>query len=99
MKASRTRRILFVLAGICLLTCLALLVIFTSGWWSADEPTYEGKPVSVWFKEYAYASNAPASPRQPVGTRVLPDGRMVLTQITRDGRVVTLPGSTNRAAQ
>jgi len=58
MKTSRTRLILFVLVGICLLASLALLVVVASGLWASNEPVYQGKPVSVWFREYAYASNS-----------------------------------------
>jgi hypothetical protein len=99
MNARRARQIVFVLVAICLLASLTLLVNFAAGWWFADEPTYEGKPVSVWFREYAYASNAPAARTRNLGVRIQPGGRMVLTQVTPDGRLVTLSAPTNRAAQ
>ena len=58
MNAKHARQIVLVLVGLALLASLVLLVIVVRGVWSADEPTYEGKPVSVWFREYAYASNS-----------------------------------------
>jgi hypothetical protein len=99
MNATRARRVVFVLVGLCLLASLALLLVVASGFWSSDEPTYEGKSVSVWFKEYAYASNAPAAPLRNLGARRMPDGRMVLMQIDPAGRLVTLQAPTNPAAQ
>ena len=99
MKARRARRIVSVLVGLCLLASLALLFVVTTGFWSTAEPNYEGKSVSTWFKEYAYSSNAPAAQPRTMGTRIQPDGRMVLMQIDSAGRLVTLQGPTNRAAQ
>lgn len=99
MNAKHARWILYLLVGICVLTSLVLLIFLASNWWSADEPAYEGKPVSVWFKEYAYASNAAAMRVQNLGARRMPDGRMVLMQIDAAGRLVTLQAPTNPAAQ
>src|SRR6266704_3028315 len=92
MKAKRLRVIVLVLVG------LSLLVLATR-FRPSGEPAYEGKPVSVWFKEYAYASNAPAARISLGSTLTLRGGRTVLFRIDPAGRVVTLQTPTNRTAQ
>src|SRR6266496_3458274 len=57
----------------------------------SDEPTYQGKPVSVWFKEYANATNPALFTVS--GTQ---GGRMIIPQAAFGGRVVMVsPPSTN----
>lgn len=46
---------------ISLLACFVLLAIWIGGRPIANEPIYQGKAVSVWFREYAYNSNPPSS--------------------------------------
>jgi hypothetical protein len=53
--AMKTKRLLVI--G-CLLACLELLVV-ARRFWPANEPTYQGKPDSVWFKEYVFTTNGP----------------------------------------
>ncbi|MCL4785572.1 MAG: HEAT repeat domain-containing protein [Verrucomicrobia bacterium] len=91
MNAQHARRILFVLVGICTLISLVLLVIFAAGWWSADEPTYEGKPVSVWFREYAYGSNSAL----PIVSGVRPCLTVIFPAGSGKRPVVTASPSTN----
>src|SRR6187401_2941620 len=91
MKAKRLRVIVFVLLG-------PLLLIVAFRYLPSGEPTYEGKPVSVWIKEYAFSTNAVVAP-QTLGTSILPDGRRVLLQVNPTGGVVTLLAPTNPAAQ
>lgn len=96
MRLNRQRRTAVVLFG---LGGLAVIVAGVAlGPWANREPVYQGKPVSVWFREYAFASNAPVGPGQIVSARIQPDGRMVLTQII-GGKQVTVTGPTNLAAQ
>lgn len=51
MKAKRPWFIIFILA-------VLALALVTGRWLFFEEPTYAGKTVSVWFAEYAYATNA-----------------------------------------
>lgn len=53
MKPKRSHFVL--VAGVGLLLALVALPFLGS-----NQPSYQGKPVSVWFKAYAYSSNTPA---------------------------------------
>jgi hypothetical protein len=90
MNARRARQIVFVLVAVCLLASLVLLVIFAAGLWSADEPTFEGKTVSVWFREYAYASNSALYTASG-----MPGGRTVIFPAGSGKRPVLTSSSTN----
>jgi len=91
MKTKRLVVIGPVLAG------LALLLILARHFRS-DEPTYQGKPVSVWFKEYALGTKTVFAWPQTPGTRAtMPDGRTALIQSTPAGNVVIVLATTNAA--
>ena len=92
MQVPRLRLLVVGLAGLCLLAGIALLVTVLNG--TGHEPIYRGKPLSLWFREYAFSSNAPV---QTVSARIQPGGQMVLTQI-RGGTQVRIVGPTNSAA-
>jgi len=85
-----------ILVGLCLLAVLAFLVKL--GPRATSDAEYRGKPVGLWFKEYAFASNPPAGPI--VSANVMRDGsgRVVLVQRTAAGTVTTT-SPTNAAAQ
>jgi len=81
MNAKRLCVIGLVLAGFAFL-------LFVSRFLRSDEPTYQGKPVSVWFKEYAFASNAVLSTVSGIQ-----GGRTVIGQITFGSRMIALSSS------
>ena len=84
MKAKPLRVIALVLVGLSLLVVAARFL-------PSGEPIYEGKPVSVWFKEYAFASNSPATPV----SYTLKSGGLT----TSGMRMMPLTAFTNRAQQ
>jgi|ERR1043166_133936 HEAT repeat protein len=88
MKAKRLYVIGFVLAGFALLLAFARLL-------HSDEPAYQGKPVSVWFKEYAFASNSPALAVWSYHS----DGRRLIVQTSSGIHPILLPIFTNSAQQ
>jgi len=81
MKAKRLRVIVLVLA-------ILILLIAVARFLSPNEPTYQGKSVSVWFKEYAFASNS-----RVLGYGVAGRNLMVLT--SSGSRTIRLPVFTN----
>jgi hypothetical protein len=74
MKPKRWILILVVLVGLVYLATLPFL--------GSKEPTYQGKTVSVWFKEYAYGSNTAT---RPIATNLTPPMHAVLAHAKSNG--------------
>src|SRR6266850_6233257 len=87
MKVKRVCAILLLLGGLVVLAVIGRRL-------PSSEPAYQGKTVSVWFKQYAFATNS------AVRTSVLsfsPSGRALIIQNTSTGgTIIPLQLSTNR---
>ena len=94
MRVRRLRLMILGLVGLCILAGIGLLVTVLNR--SGQGPVYRGKHIGVWFREYAFSSNAPVL-AQTIGARFAPNGQVVLTQI-RNGTQVNIIGPTNPAA-
>ena len=97
MQVRRLRLVILGLTGLCFLAGLALLLTVLTG--AGREPVYQGKSLSVWFREYAFSSNTPvvAVGAPIIAARAGWDGRVVVTQM-RAGKQVNIIGPTNPAA-
>jgi hypothetical protein len=89
MQVRRLRLLICGLVGLCILAGIAALVTLLND--RSEGPVYRGKHVGIWFREYAFSSNATV---RTVAVKVRADGRIVLTQI-RAGRQVDIVMSTN----
>jgi len=87
MKAKPLQVIILALVG------LSLLVVATR-FRPSGEPLYQDKPVSVWFKEYAFASNSPA----PRAGYMLNSGGLIVRPAS-GMQTLPAPTFTNRAQQ
>ncbi len=81
MSAMTVRRRWILLS---LLAFVVFLIIMFGTHQPSTEPTYQGKPVSLWFREYAFRSNLPIASSIKGITR---DGKSVLLQVGNNGSV------------
>lgn len=70
MNAKRRRKMIILLIALAVVVGVVVVVIF----WPTEEPTYQSKPVSFWFEQYAHPSSylgAPVTITQGPNGRIL----------------------------